>query len=323
MKAETVRKEMNRCGKAGIPFLCGIDFEMENGFFVEDPLHAKTIYFRIGPVGNAPSEIPPATAPRLTVHPNDFEAYRNKFGQVRQGLMRGDSFLLNLTEKTAIESNLSLEQIFLLSQAHYKLLYPEHFVCFSPETFVRIRHNEISSFPMKGTIDATLPEAERQLLSNYKEECEHHTIVDLIRNDLNMVATRVRVKRFRYVEKIPTLHGEILQTSSEISGLLPDGWAADLGNLLFKLLPAGSISGAPKPATVHLIRQAEKIPRGYYTGIFGYYDGQEFDSAVMIRYIEKESDRYYFRSGGGITVHSSVEDEYREILEKIYLPIHN
>ena len=76
---------------------------------------------------------------------------------------------------------------------------------------------------MKGTIDATLPDAENRLLQNHKETCEHYTIVDLIRNDLNIVATRVQVKRFRYVEKIHTSQGEILQTSSEISGQLPDG----------------------------------------------------------------------------------------------------
>ena len=143
---------------------------------------------------------------------------------------------------------------------------------------------------MKGTIDATLPDAENRLLQNHKETCEHYTIVDLIRNDLNIVATRVQVKRFRYVEKIHTSQGEILQTSSEISGQLPDGWQNEL-------------------------------PRGYYSGVFGYFDGQTLDSAVLIRFIEKVDNRYYFRSGGGITVNSQAKEEYQEILEKIYLPI--
>ena len=134
-------------------------------------------------------------------------------------------------------------------------------------------------------------------------------------------ATRVQVKRFRYVEKIHTSQGEILQTSSEISGQLPDGWQNELGTLLFKLLPAGSISGAPKAATQKLIRQAEGLPRGYYSGVFGYFDGQTLDSAVLIRFIEKVDNRYYFRSGGGITVNSQAKEEYQEILEKIYLPI--
>ena len=114
---------------------------------------------------------------------------------------------------------------------------------------------------------------------------------------------------------------EILQTSSEISGQLPDGWQNELGTLLFKLLPAGSISGAPKAATQKLIRQAEGLPRGYYSGVFGYFDGQPLDSDVLIRFIEKVDNRYYFRSGGGITVNSQAKEEYQEILEKIYLPI--
>ena len=129
------------------------------------------------------------------------------------------------------------------------------------------------------------------------------------------------MKRFRYLEKIRTIRGEIWQTSSEIQGKLFPDWNKKLGNLIFQLLPAGSISGAPKPSTIQLIRQAEQVPRGYYTGVFGYFDGQNLDSAVLIRYIEKEGEHYYFRSGGGITINSQAEEEYQEVLEKIYLSI--
>lgn len=321
MKAEIVREEMDRCGRAGIPFLFGIDFEGIHGFFVEKPLNDPSVYFTIGAIGQVKTPLPLIPEPRIKILHDSFEAYQKKFRIVHQGLLRGDSFLLNLTERTPIDTNLTLEQIFYHSQARYKLLLPDRLVCFSPESFVRIENNEILAYPMKGTIDATLPDAENRLLQNHKETCEHYTIVDLIRNDLNMVATRVQVKRFRYVEKIHTSQGEILQTSSEISGQLPDGWQNEVGTLLFKLLPAGSISGAPKTATQKLIHQAEGLPRGYYSGVFGYFDGQTLDSAVMIRFIEKVDERYYFRSGGGITVNSQAKEEYREILEKIYLPI--
>ena len=87
------------------------------------------------------------------------------------------------------------------------------------------------------------------------------------------------------------------------------------------MLPAGSISGAPKEATRKIIQEAESEPRGYYTGVCGYYDGNELDSAVIIRYIENDENQYYFRSGGGITAYSDCEEEYKEVLEKIYLPI--
>lgn len=321
-KAWNVCHEMNRCGKERKPFLFGVDFEIEKGFFVENPLENSEIPFVAGKVTNVPVNSPlPCPSPRLEILHTDADAYYNKFGIIRKGLLRGDSFLANLTERTPIRTNLSLEEIFRQSRAKYKLLLPERLVCFSPESFVRIVGGEILSYPMKGTIDATLPGAEKLLLDNYKEECEHYTITDLIRNDLNMIAQQVRVKRFRYIENIKTLKGEILQSSSEIAGQLPSGWESQLGDLIFRLLPAGSISGAPKAATVKLIRKAEKIPRGYYSGVFGYFDGHDLDSAVMIRFIEKEGNQYYFRSGGGITINSKAEEEYQEVLEKIYLQI--
>jgi len=90
---------------------------------------------------------------------------------------------------------------------------------------------------------------------------------------------------------------------------------------LFTLLPAGSITGAPKNKTVEIIRSTETYERGFYTGVFGVFDGCNMDSAVMIRFIERTPEGYVYKSGGGITAFSKVEDEYNEILEKIYVPI--
>lgn len=324
MEAEQVRKSINRLAAAGKPFLFGVDFELREGFFAENPLTDRSVLFACRGIGNLPEgSLDPAPSPaRLQVLHTDREAYRHKFGIVRRGLLHGDSFLTNLTERTPVRCNLSLEEIFRRSQAPYKLLIPGRAVCFSPECFVRITDGQIRSFPMKGTIDASLPDAETRLLDDYKELCEHRTIVDLLRNDLNRIADRVRVERFRYVEKIATLRGEILQTSSEIAGDLRPGWQDKLGDLIFSLLPAGSICGAPKSATLRLIREAEGCDRGYYTGVFGYFDGRDLDSAVMIRYLEQDAaGRLYFRSGGGITVHSDPDQEYEEVITKIYLPI--
>lgn len=323
MNAGLVREAVNRNAAAGRPFLFGVDFEMRNGFFVEDPLNDRRILFSCNGVGNVPASAfgDVRHSPELTVTASDREAYLRKFAIIRQGLRRGDSFLANLTERTPVRTNLSLEEIFFRSRARYRILVPGRFVCFSPECFVRLADGRIHTYPMKGTIDATLPDAGRRLLEDYKEMCEHYTIVDLLRNDLSIVADRVRVERFRYVERVPTLRGEILQTSSEIVGDLSSGWRGELGDLLFRLLPAGSVSGAPKPATLQLIRRAEQLDRGYYTGIFGYFDGERLDTAVMIRYIEQTDGALYFRSGGGITIHSDPQRGYDEILEKIYLPI--
>ena len=122
-------------------------------------------------------------------------------------------------------------------------------------------------------------------------------------------------------EIVQTHRGALLQASSRIAGRLPAGYPARIGELLFRLLPAGSVSGAPKRRTVEIIRAIEGEPRGYYTGVFGYFDGRRLDSAVMIRYIERQADGFYYRSGGGITAMSREEEEYRELIHKIYVPI--
>jgi len=175
---------------------------------------------------------------------------------------------------------------------------------------------------MKGTLDASLPSAVRQLMDDPKEAAEHATIVDLIRNDLSIVADRVSVSRYRYIDKLQTNRGTILQTSSEIQGTLPDNYRENLGHILFKLLPAGSITGAPKKKTMQIISEAETYERGFYTGVMGYFDGSSLDSAVMIRFVEQEGDRMYFKSGGGITCRSEVESEYHEMKQKVYVPIY-
>jgi len=185
---------------------------------------------------------------------------------------------------------------------------------------VRIDDGKISSFPMKGTIDASMPGAEAAILNNPKETAEHNTIVDLIRNDLSMVASNVQVDRFRYAEKIVTHEKTLLQVSSEISGVLPEGYQADLGNIFRKLLPAGSISGAPKAKTLQIIREAETYSRGFYTGVFGLYNGSTLDSGVMIRFIRNDGSKLTFCSGGGITVNSDPQSEYQELIDKVYVP---
>src|SRR5690606_17991853 len=155
------------------------------------------------------------------------------------------------------------------------------------------------------TIDATTPDARQKILSDKKELAEHVTIVDLIRNDVSQVATKVSVARFRYVEELKTSTKNLLQVSSEITGQLPPDYRSHLGDILVKLLPAGSVSGAPKARTLEIIREAEGKLRGYYTGVFGWYDGNSLDSGVMIRYIEKNGEDYVYRDRKSTRLNSS------------------
>lgn len=320
MVASEVRERMNQSGRRREPFLFGVDFELTKGFFVPSPLQQQDTLFEVGGVTNVSRMEDTPRGKVFVPHPVSGEEYGKKFDTVRRGLLRGDSFLLNLTVATALETDWTLEGIFHRARSPYRLLVPGEFVCFSPEIFVRIGEGMISSFPMKGTIDASIEDAERVILEDYKEHAEHNTIVDLIRNDLNRVAEGVRVPRFRYIDRLPTSNGEILQVSSEVAGNLAGDYFSRLGDIVFELLPAGSISGAPKSSTLDIISRAEGEPRGYYTGIFGYFDGEKLDSAVMIRFIERRDGRFYFRSGGGITINSDCRAEYEEVLAKVYLP---
>lgn len=299
------------------------------------------------------------------IEPPLYEDYERSFNIVKSNIMAGNSYLTNLTNRVPVSCNLSLEEIFHRAKGKYKLLLRRKrtqaedkahlkeenieenltpFVCFSPETFVRIKGGRIYSYPMKGTLDASLPNAEKLLMEDRKEAAEHATIVDLIRNDLSRVAEDVRVDKYRYVDVLHTNKGNILQTSSEISGRLPEDYPHHLGEILDAQLPAGSITGAPKDKTMQIIQEAEGYDRGFYTGIMGIYDQGELNSAVMIRFIEeetspvdfeadgeknfkanagkkpKESRKLYFKAGGGITSKSDCRREYEEVIQKIYLP---
>lgn len=321
MNISDFETEMNRLGRERVPFLFLVDFEMEKPLLYRvDEVDASRILFDVNGVknyGDIPGTIGPAIVEKL---PEPWLSYKNKFDSVFTRLEYGDSFLTNLTIKTEIKINRTLQEVFLNSRAKYKLMFADEFLVFSPETFIQIREGRIFSFPMKGTIDAALPNAEGRILNDLKETSEHVTIVDLIRNDISQIATDVTVSRFRYIDRIKTSSKTLLQVSSEIVGHLERGYLSELGSILVRLLPAGSVSGAPKPRTLEIIRQAELEKRGYYTGVFGIFDGQSLDSGVMIRFIEKQGEKYFYRSGGGITTQSIGESEYQEAIDKVYVP---
>ncbi|UKB83819.1 aminodeoxychorismate synthase component I [Chryseobacterium sp. MEBOG06] len=254
--------------------------------------------------------------------PETLESFKTGFDKVQKNIRLGNSYLVNYTRKTEIKTNLSLKEIFYHSNAKYKLYYKDFFVFFSPETFVKIIDGKILTYPMKGTIDASLENAAETLKNDKKEKAEHYTVVDLLRNDLSRVADEVKVDKFQHIDFIKTRQKDLYAMSSEISGTVKSEFDGKLGSIMQKLLPAGSILGAPKSKTLEIILDAEGYERGYYTGVCGWFDGENLDSCVMIRYIEKEGNQLYFKSGGGITHMSKLEDEYQEMKNKIYVPIH-
>lgn len=318
----SIKEQMNKWAESGIPFLYIIDFELNKPMiFRLEEIDPQRLLYNINGITNCHNLNSTLKQLQLFKYPEKYEDYLIKFNKVKEEIAFGNSYLLNLTCSTPIELNLTLLEVYLISKARYMIWFEGQFVCFSPETFVTIHDGIIRSFPMKGTIDTTIPDAEKVIMNDNKEIAEHYTIVDLIRNDLNTVSKRVRVERFRYIDTIVTNEKKLLQVSSEVCGDLEENYSSHIGDIIFALLPAGSVSGAPKRKTIEIIAATEGRERGYYTGIFGIFDGHNLDSGVMIRYIEKSGTGYIYYSGGGITSFSDPLSEYKEMTDKIYVPI--
>ncbi|MCI6550816.1 MAG: aminodeoxychorismate synthase component I [Prevotella sp.] len=324
LQKDAARQQMNQYATDGVDFFFFVSYDTRQSVVVDlDEIDPAELLFAFPGVNNLSGD-EARTAAKVSWHsfPPTFQQYETAFRRVQSHLRRGDSYLANLTCKVPVQTNLSLRDIFCLSHARYRCWWKDHFVCFSPEIFVQIADGVIRSFPMKGTIDATLPNAEQQLMADPKEAAEHATIVDLLRNDLSIVADRVSVERYRYVERLETHKGSLLQTSSEITGRLLPAYRDHVGDVLFTMLPAGSITGAPKSKTVEIITEAECYERGFYTGVMGCWAKGRLDSAVMIRFIDQEIGQFYYKAGGGITAKSDCVSEYNEVIEKVYVPIY-
>ncbi|MFB9986614.1 aminodeoxychorismate synthase component I [Bacillus benzoevorans] len=192
----------------------------------------------------------------------------------------------------------------------------------SPELFFHLKEGRITTRPMKGTVKRGKSSAEDianadWLYHSEKNRAENVMIVDLLRNDLNVIANlgTVQVPKLFEVEHYPTVH----QMTSTITAEVPaDILLADLFKALF---PCGSITGAPKISTMNIIADLETAPRGVYCGAIGYITpDQEAVFNVPIRtVVVDQTGRAVYGVGGGITWDSTVEGEYHEILAKASL----
>jgi len=312
-----LQRLLNHYGKHNIPFFFIISYDKNSWDIIPLDRLPDDILFDIVPAVYTNKK------QYLTIDkkPLSFAQYKVMFDKVIDNIKAGNTYLLNLTSQTEIKNHLILKDIFLYSSAKYKLFYRNRFVSFSPESFIKIENNQINTFPMKGTISANIPDAKEKILNNKKELAEHTMIVDLLRNDLNMVSKNVRVKKFRYIDTIDAGKNKLLQVSSHITGQLESNWRAHIGDIVIPLLPAGSISGTPKKMTIKLINEIENYDRGFFTGIWGIFDGNSLDSCVLIRFIEKlKNNHLVYKSGGGVTIDSDAKSEYNEMLDKIYIP---
>jgi len=306
-----------------VPFFFMVDFLLEKvEVFQENEIKEESLLIDFQNFKNIKTTEAENAEIELKILSESAEIYRKGFDFVQENLRQGNSYLTNYTVKSEIAINLTLKEIFYHSKAKYKVWYNDEFVFFSPETFVEIIDDQIYTHPMKGTIEASIENAVEILKNDVKEKAEHFTVVDLLRNDLSMVADKVQVDEFQRIDFIKTQQKDLYAMSSKISGKLKPEFQNKIGTVMKTLLPAGSILGAPKPKTLEIIAEAENYDRGFYTGVCGWFDGENLDSCVMIRFIEKENGKLFFKSGGGITHLSKFADEYQEMKNKIYVPIH-
>ena len=320
MSKDLIKEKLNKFGSLKEPFLFVLSYDLSKFYIQKLSLLPPLIKFQFDSkeIKNRKQEA------ILEKFPINFSEYKKKFDFLQEEIKNGNTYLCNLTAKTKIKTDLTLDEIYDLVQSKFKLRFQnesDNFVCFSPERFIEIKENKIFTYPMKGTIDSSMPNAKNIILNDKKEMAEHTMVVDLLRNDLGIIASNVKVDKFRFVEKINAGDKELFQVSSQISANLQKEWNEKIGDILTSLLPAGSITGTPKKKTVEILEKLEDYDRDFYTGIFGVFDGNNLDSSVMIRFIEEDIEKNkFYKSGGGITCDSNALNEYQELLDKVYLP---
>ncbi len=250
------------------------------------------------------------------------EDYATAFDEVQRQLHWGNSYEVNLTHRTVVASTAdpldTYRRLTRSNPAPYTA-YLRHgdtsVICSSPERFATIdAAGRIETRPIKGTTarrhDPHEDAAAAALLrTDPKYVSENLMIVDLLRNDLSRVCAvgSVAVPDLMHVESYATVH----QLVSTIEGRIrPEVSTLEV---LRALLPAGSMTGAPKLRTMQIIADVEASPRGVYAGALGWLgDDGRADLAVVIRTLVHREDRFVFGTGGGVTVRSDCAEEYDE-----------
>lgn len=188
----------------------------------------------------------------------------------------------------------------------------------SPETLVKLTEGKLSTFPLAGTRprgktgeeDAQM---EKELLADEKERAEHNMLVDLGRNDIGKISAigSVKVERYMEIEK----YSHVMHIGSMVTGQIKDG--LDGLDAVDAVLPAGTLSGAPKIRACEIIHELEKNKRGIYGGAIGYLDfSGNLDVCIAIRLAFAKNGKVFVRSGAGIVADSVPEKEYEECLNK-------
>jgi len=188
----------------------------------------------------------------------------------------------------------------------------------SPETLVKLENGVLHTFPLAGTRPRGRTEEEDknleiELLADEKELAEHNMLVDLGRNDLGKISKfgTVEVEKLRSIER----YSHVMHIGSTVRGQIADGY--DALSAIEAVLPAGTLSGAPKIRACQLIGELENNKRGIYGGAIGYIDFTgNMDTCIAIRIAYKKNGKVFVRSGAGLVADSVPEKEFEECLNK-------
>lgn len=255
----------------------------------------------------------------------DKEQYCAMVERAKQHIREGDIFQIVLSNRLSAPFEGSLFNTYRVLRTINPSPYMFYFsgtdvevAGASPETLVKLENGVLHTFPLAGTrprgkTDHEDKELEKELLSDEKELAEHNMLVDLGRNDLG------RISRFGTVE-VEKLHSierfsHVMHIGSTVRGVIRED--KDALDAIEAVLPAGTLSGAPKIRACQLIGELENNKRGIYGGAIGYIDFTgNMDTCIAIRIAYKKNGRVFVRSGAGIVADSDPEKEYQECLNK-------
>ena len=253
------------------------------------------------------------------------EAYCKMVEEAKRYIYEGDIFQVVLSNRLEADYEGSL----LNAYRHLRTINPSPYMFYfssddmevagaSPETLVKLEDGTLHTFPLAGTRPRGADEAEderlvRELLGDEKERAEHNMLVDLGRNDLGKISQfgTVQVEKYMSIEK----YSHVMHIGSTVAGTIRDDKCSL--DAVDAVLPAGTLSGAPKIRAMEIINELENNKRGIYGGAIGYIDFTgNLDTCIAIRIAYKKNGKVFVRSGAGIVADSVPENEYQECINK-------
>ncbi|MGN1411328.1 MAG: anthranilate synthase component I [Oscillospiraceae bacterium] len=268
------------------------------------------------PTGNFPVTIKPKFTCNISK-----EEYCKRIEKTKEYIIDGDIFQAVISRRFECEYKDSLINAYRV----LRTTNPSPYMVFmktddvelmstSPETLVKLVDGTVTTFPIAGSRPRGITykedlELEKGLMQDEKELSEHNMLVDLGRNDIGKISEIGSVEVTKYMEVLK--YSKIMHICSEVQGKLKPEY--DAYSCVNSILPAGTLSGAPKIRACEIIEEIEDLPRGIYGGALGYIDFTgNLDTCIAIRMAVKKNDRVYIQAGGGIVADSVPENEYLE-----------